>query len=209
MSALPVAAFLPDLGLERGVNGARILPRAERDDGPFVGLSEAQWQSKVEQAYAAGLEHGTAAGRAALEARVDELRREFQARLAAEREAWASAEGTQLAAQLSAGLDALEDGIAQEVARVLGPFLGAEVRRQAVSELRTTIATLLAGKTGVALSIAGPPDLLEALTRGLEGSGCVLTCTPSPTCEVRIAADQTVIETRLSDWAKKIEEAIR
>jgi hypothetical protein len=205
MSALPVAAYLPDLGLERGVNGARDRPRAERDGG----AGEARWQSKLEEAYATGLEHGTAAGRAALEARVDELRREFEARLAAEREAWASTHGTQLADQLSARLDALEESIAQAVARILEPLLGAELRRQAVSELRTTIETLVSGKTGIALSIAGPPDLLAALTRGLEGSGCVFTCTPGSTSEVRIVANQTVIETRLSDWAKKIEEAIR
>lgn len=209
MSALPVAAYLPELGLERGSQDGRARPPGVHDSKHSREPSAALWERKLEEAYAKGLDHGTAAGRAALESRVEELERELGARLAAEREAWASEQGMRLAEQIAAGLEALEESIAEAVARILEPFLAAELRQQALAELRTVIGTLVASKDGVALSICGPQDLLDALRRGLEGKACSVTYSPQSTCEVQVVAGQTVFETLLSAWAAKIEEAMR
>ena len=110
---------------------------------------------------------------------------------------------------MTAGLGALEAQIADAAARVLAPFLDAQLCRQAVAGLRAELEVLLAKDAGLSVSISGPEDLLEALRKDLAGKAGAVTYVAGNGCDVRISADQTLLETRLAAWKASIEEAVR
>ena len=212
MSAMPVAPFLSEFG------GAA----PARRDAPFAPFgSEAGAAGKsaragsmvdrVEAARASGFASGEAAATAALEATVAGLGEQHALELAAAREAWVRGEADNLAHQLAAGLRDLETRIADATARVLAPLLRAEVVRQAITDLNSELARLLANAADVSLSISGPEDLLQALrvqlADQLAGKTVSVDYRQSEEPDVRIVAGQTVLETRLGVWAAKIGEA--
>jgi len=202
MSAVPASAYLVDFGAdpELGANPAfALLPR----------IATSADAARLEQARADGFESGRAAGEVALDARLAEQRAAFERQLAAERKAWACQEGEVLAQRLSAGLKEIEAKIADATARVLAPFLTAELRRQAVADLRRDLEILLAKEAGIALSISGPKDLLDALRSQLADGLGAIAYLPNEACDVRVSAGQTVLQTRLEGWVGKIEGAVR
>jgi hypothetical protein len=195
MSAVPVASYLTEFGRD----GEAPLGRRNADDA----------SARIDAAHADGFESGKAAAMAALEARLEEQRASFARQLASERQAWVVEEAEKLAQRLSAGLGELEARIAETTARVLEPFLSAELRRQVVAALRADLEALLTQEPGISISVTGPEDLLQALREQLSGKACSATYLPSGEPDVRIAAGQTILETRLGAWAAKIGEAVR
>jgi hypothetical protein len=169
---------------------------------------EEQAAARVAEAHAAGLEKGKAAALATAEAKLEEQRAQFQRQLALERAAWAAREGETLARQLEAGLRALEAQIADAVARLLAPLVEARLRHQAVAELRAELDALLTRDPRLSLSIAGPEDLLEVLRGLLSDQRCSVSYVASDACDISVAADQTLLQTRLAGWKARIEEAV-
>ena len=102
-----------------------------------------------------------------------------------------------------------EGRVAETTARILKPFLAAELHRQAIAELQSSLDMLMATDSGVSLSISGPADVLEALRQQLSGKTATVTYTPSDDCDVRIVAGSAALETRLKDWMAKLDEAMR
>ena len=206
MSALPVAPYLIDFGRDGDIPLAATATvpcscKAEPDDdGSAVG---------IEAAHAIGLESGRAAAQAQFDRRLEEQKAAYEVQLAAARHAWASEEGARLAEQLTAGMRQIESMVADTVARILRPFLTAEVRRQAIAGLRAELEIVLQKDAGIAVSIAGPDDLLSALREQLAGRVEAVTYLPGPGIDVRIDASGTVLETRLGTWLETIEGAMR
>jgi hypothetical protein len=201
MSATPAAKYLTEFG-----------PGANRSALAFVGRSIGHADdeaARIAEAHASGVDSGRAAALATMEAKLEEQRAQFARQLEAERETWAAQEGRKLAAQLTAGLRALEAQIGDATARVLAPFLDAQLCRQAVAGLRTELEALLAKDAGLSVSIAGPEDLLKALREELSDKTGSVTYVAGNECDVRISADQTLLETRLATWKAGIEEAVR
>jgi hypothetical protein len=213
MSAMPVAPFLSEFGI----------PATARRDSPFVpfaveggaastGIPAETEADRIEAARASGFASGEASARAALAATVAGLGEEHARELADAREAWVSAEADKLAHQLAAGLNDLEVRLTDATARVLAPVLQAEVAGQAIADLSSELARLLANAADVSLSISGPEDLLEALRARLAdqlaGKTVSVDYRQSEEPDVRIVAGQTVLETRLGVWAAKIGEAL-
>jgi hypothetical protein len=93
------------------------------------------------------------------------------------------------------------------VARVLKPFVGAALRRQAMADLVQSLKVLLARDGAAAVSVCGPPDLLEVLQARLEGSIADVTYHPDEGCDLRVTVGNTLLETRLGAWIAKIGEA--
>jgi hypothetical protein len=59
------------------------------------------------------------------------------------------------------------------------------------------------------MEIVGPEDLLKALQAKLGPEATNVRFSAGAGCDVRVTADQTVLETRLGAWVAKIEEALR
>jgi hypothetical protein len=203
MSALPAAAYLTDFG---GAGGARNPALALVAGAGDKALSPA---ATAERAFAEGVESGKAAAAAALEARLQEQKALYEARLAEARGMWSAEEGRRLAEGLRAGLEAMEAALAQATARVLEPFLGEEVRRQAIAELGRQLHALVAKDASLGLRITGPADLLEAMRATLADSIAGVVYQPAEACELRVEAGPSVLETRLAPWLAAIREAIR
>jgi hypothetical protein len=200
MSATPAAPYLTEFG-----SGAR------RSALAIVGrrLSDAEdAAARIAEAHASGVESGKAAAMAASEAKLEEQRALFARQLGTEREAWAAQEGQKLGVQLTAGLLALEAQIADAVARVLAPILETRLCHQAIADLRADLEVLLTRDASLNVSIAGPEDLLQALRDQLSGTPCSVTYVANGACDVRITADQAILETRLAAWKTRIEEAV-
>jgi|RhiMethySRZTD1v2_1073278.scaffolds.fasta_scaffold10238_8 hypothetical protein len=202
MSAVPATAYLMEF---------------DRDGGPPLqsrnvrnGVADADdAAARIDAAHASGLESGKAAAMAALETRLEDERASFARQLASARQAWVAHEGEKLAQRLSMGLAGLEARVAETTARVLEPFLQAELRRQAIAELRAALEAVLSREPGIEVGVTGPEDLLQALRDGLSGRACAATYHPSDGPDVRIVAGQTILQTRLAAWVARIEEALR
>jgi hypothetical protein len=206
MSAVPASRFLMEF--QRHAPHAVASP----PDGS-VGAAQAQEagiadvEARIQAAFARGCESGKAAAGAAHAAELERERATLDARLAAEREAWFASEGTRIAGRMESALDALQQQIADTVARILKTFLADAIHRKATSELVQTLDVLLAAEPGISVQISGPKALLQAVKKGLGKRSAAVTLSPGETCDVRISAGQTVIETRLRAWLASLEEA--
>lgn len=143
-----------------------------------------------------------AANEAAAQTRIQD-QAEFDARLADARAAWAVEEGNVLAVQIREAIGDLEHRIGDTVAHVLTPFLDSEIRAKAVTDLCALVRTRLGGAPGAAVRISGPPDLLEAMRAGLgERPGLAFAQEEGP--EIRVVADDTLMETQLAAWSERL-----
>jgi hypothetical protein len=201
MSAVPAARYLTDFGAGGDA-------RTQHAGGVPV-KNDSTAAAKLDEAFARGVDDGRAAAEAEFEAKLGEQRTEFDAQLAAERLEWATSIGEELANRLLGAVKEFEGRVAETTARILKPFVAAEFHRQAIAELRASLDALLATDSGVSLGISGPADVLEILRQHLSGKTAAVIYTPSDDCDVRIAAGQATLETRLKDWMAKLDEATR
>jgi len=202
MSAVPAARYLADFGADGATAGEHGRSGEPARNG--TGLA-----AKLEETLARGIETGRAAAQAEFDVELEAQRSLFAQQLAAERQAWATGTGEKLATDLLAGLQELEARIAETVARILKPFVGAQLHRQAVAELQASLDVLVSANPGTGLHISGPEDILQVVREQLAGKTMAVTYAPSDDCDVRIVAGQAMLETRLKDWMAKLEEAVR
>jgi len=203
MIAVPAARYLADFGADGDA------PAPHAGSGALVKNDSVTAAARIDEAFARGIDDGRAAAESEFEIKLEEQRAEFAAQLAAERQEWVAATGEELANRLLAAVQEFESRVAETTARILKPFLAAELRRQAIEELQSSLDMLMATDSGVSLSISGPADVLEALRGQLSGKTATVTYTPSDDCDVRIVAGPAVLETRLKGWMAKLDEATR
>jgi hypothetical protein len=210
MSAVPVASYLTDFRNDRDIAaGPAFVPFGRSGSMERSPVEDNTLSAQIEAARASGFADGEAAGKALFEARLEQERDAWTRRLEAERQAWAHAEAEKLAQRLTAELKEVEGRIAQATARVLEPLLQRALREQAIADLQAELHTLLAKDAGIAVSVAGPPDVLEALRNQLDGTAPNIAYVPNGEPDVRITAGQTILETRLAAWAARIREAVK
>ena len=201
MSAVPAALYLTEFGIE-GTAGSI-------GSGDASGVRESAARDKLEEAFARGVESGRAAAQEETEAKLAGQQTLFAKRLELERKKWAIGTGDKLATTLAKGLRDLEARIADTTARVLRPFLEAELHRQSIAELRSSLGALVATEAGVSLHISGPADVLDVLRTQLKDKNPPAVFEVIDDSDVRIVAGQAVLETHLKDWMGKVEEAMR
>jgi hypothetical protein len=204
MSALPAAQFLADFGAD--ADAPRSQASGAKGGATAAGPSA---QAKLEESYSRGVLAGRAAAQGQYNAKLEDQRTAAAAKHAAERENWARETGGMLVERLQAAVRELEVQIADATARILKPFLGAELHRQAIAELQANLNVLLTSDPSVSIHISGPADVLEAFRAQLEEKTITATYIPSDTCDVKIVAGQASLETCLWTWMNKIEEAVR
>jgi len=189
---------------------SRYLPEFEvADQRSGWGRSDAAPQSRTaarDAAFQEGLAKGKAAAEAELAQKLAEQKAAHERELASARQAWAGQEADKLAAQLAAGLAGIEARLAETAAHLLEPFLAAQLRRRAVADLADALNVLLVRDPAVAVSVSGAPDLIDALRARLAGKLDHVTFQPGASSELRVAAGQTLIETRLAAWMAAVEE---
>lgn len=202
MSAVPAARYLRDFGVDGDIGS---VPAGVAEAGRNASAAAA---TKVDEAFARGVQMARAAAEAELEVKMEEQRNLFAEQLAAERETWATGTGEGLANSLLTGLQELETRIAETAARILKPFVAGEVHRQAIAELQASLDVLVSTDSAVSLHISGPADILQVLEEQLAGKTLAVTYAPNDDCDVRIVAGQAMLETRLKAWMAQLEGAV-
>ncbi|MCQ8780927.1 hypothetical protein [Mangrovibrevibacter kandeliae] len=133
----------------------------------------------------------------------------IEAAVAAARQTWVSDETAHLAEVFSQGLSQLEDSVKAAVSTVLRPVATGARRRQTVSELVDAVGTMTLDGKAFRIVARGPQDFLADFAEKLGDRKELVTFeTEDGGDEIRIAADKTVIETRLSAWRRALEEAL-
>jgi F0F1-type ATP synthase membrane subunit b/b' len=203
MMAAPLAQYLADFGSSLKPGEA---PQG-RGRAPAIQPLRAIIESpveKIEEALARGREQGAAAARAEYEAKLAEERARAAAALAEARRAWVAEEGETLAAKLSVSMRELTTMLADSLARILRPFLVDALRQQVVDGLLEKLGVLLAHDRDIVLRISGPQDLLDSLREKLGSFPASIDYIPTDDADVRVVANQTVIETQLQAWFQRI-----
>lgn len=153
---------------------------------------------------------GHAAGVAEGDAKVAEERVRSAIRLGEERAKWSDQQAAAIVSGFEAACREIETNIASSVARILLPFLAEAVRDKAIGSLVEQIAALTGNSPVPVFKVTGPGELLDLVRAQLEASRRTgIEYEPAETFEVRVVADQTVIETQISAWSERLNEARR
>ena len=153
---------------------------------------------------------GHAAGIAESEAKLAEERVRGAIRLGEERAKWSDQQSVAIVNGFTAACREIETNIATSVARILQPFLEDAVREKAVAALVEQIAALTCNPPVPLFRISGPADLLELVKGQLDAQQRRgIEYQVADALEIRVVADQTVIETQMSTWIERLREARR
>ncbi|RXG96704.1 hypothetical protein [Bradyrhizobium zhanjiangense] len=153
---------------------------------------------------------GHAAGVAEGEARLAEERVRSAIRLGEERAKWSDQQAATIVNGFETACREIETNIASSVARILLPFLTEAVRDKAIESLVEQIAALTGNSPVPAFKVTGPSELLDLVKAQLEKARRTgIAYEAADTFEVRVVADQTVIETQISAWSERLKEARR
>jgi hypothetical protein len=205
MIAYPVGRFLVQFGLEEPV------APLESFDGVLQPLSSRieEPPEDPEALLEAAREEGRAEGRAAAQAFFETIlanqKRDYEKRVADERNAWTVEEGAKLSLCLIEAVTQLEERLAECVDAVLRPFLIESLRRQMIEELIADIGVLLASDDHPAIEISGAADLLAALQAKLSSTQAAIDYKPNDSIDVRIVAHHTIIESQLRAWIERFD----
>ncbi|CAN1724009.1 Flagellar assembly protein FliH/Type III secretion system HrpE domain-containing protein [Hyphomicrobium sp. 1Nfss2.1] len=194
MSVAPVAHFLVDFG-------AAPLVAAAREESPLAAATpEADWEERLADAYARGIEEGKRLAEAEAIAHLEAQKAAWEKSTAEAREAWCADTGSGISAQIAAAFGELEDQIATAAERVLMPLVSQSARTQAVQQLRNIIVDLAATNPGIGLQISGPEDLLSIVRDSLPASIADPVYTVTDKTDIQIKAGASLLETRIASW---------
>ncbi|MBR0928358.1 hypothetical protein JQ561_17220 [Bradyrhizobium diazoefficiens] len=173
---------------------------------PPAPKAEAPPTNLLDDAYRRGLAAGVAEG----DAKLAEERVRSAIRLGEERAKWSDQQAVAIVGGFEAACREIETNIASSVARILLPFLADAVRDKAIGSLVEQIAALTGNSSAPAFKVTGPSELLDLVKTQLETSRRIgIEYETAEALEVRVVADQTVIETQISAWSERLKEARR
>src|SRR4051794_14098276 len=153
---------------------------------------------------------GYRAGISELDAKLGEERVLGAVRLGEERGKWSDEHAVAIVNGFTAACRDLETNIAGSVARILELFVSEAVRIKAVEALVQQMSALTCNSSVPVFRISGPGDLLE-LVKAKLGTALRMDIEYeiSDAVEVRVVADQAVIETHISMWIERLKGARR
>jgi hypothetical protein len=125
------------------------------------------------------------------------------------RKAWTSEQGDRLADLMVLQMAILEETIKVSLSSVLRPLALDARRRQTLEDLVGAVKTIALDGAAYKIAATGPQDLLVDLKSKLGDHAKLLSFEADETQpDIRIDADNTVIESRLSSWQLALEEAL-
>jgi hypothetical protein len=180
-------------------------PQAQPQPRPAAPKAETPPVNTLDDAY----QRGHAAGLAEGEEKLAEERVRAAIRLGQERAKWSDQQAT-IVDGFGAACRELENNIASAVAHILQPFLADAIRGKAVAALVAQISALTGHSPVPVFRVSGPSDLLGLVRAQLDAAGRTgIEYQPADTIEIRVVADQTVIETQISAWNERLKDACR
>lgn len=181
-------------------------PQPQPQSPPSAPKAETPPVNLLDDAY----RRGYAAGLAEADAKLAEERVRSAIRLGEERAKWSDQQAAAIVNGFSAACREIETNIASSVARILLPFLSEAVRDKAIGSLVEQIAALTSNSPAPVFRITGPSDLLDLVKAQLDAASRTgIEYQAADAVEVRVLADQTVIETQISTWTERLKDARR
>lgn len=202
--AIPVADFLMDFRLDA--------PDTAKTNGPASVTVDIEDEpddtaQRIQDAVRRAREEERHAARQTLEAALASEKASAEERLRQERNVWTREQAEVLSESLARGLRDLEERISDRMARLLVPFLGEALRTGALRELSEILEALISRGAGRPITIVGPEDLLLELKSAIDSRNENVEFLFGPGPDVRIAVDETIVETRLNAWVNRLSDA--
>lgn len=144
-----------------------------------------------------------------VEALRTELAQGHERELVSVRQVWTEEQGDRLADLMVLQMAILEETIKVSMSSVLRPLALDARRRQTLEELVGAVKTIALDGAAYKIAASGPNDLLVDLKSKLGEHAKLISFEADETQpDIRIDADNTVIESRLSAWQLALEEAL-
>lgn len=94
------------------------------------------------------------------------------------------------------------------VARLLAPVLTEDLQRKAVASLGAVIDAAIRDSGAVRIRVRGPLSLFEMLEARLGEHSGRIEFTETQELDLQVAVDESLYETRLSDWSQSLARAV-
>lgn len=208
MALIPAAKFIPEFNADPKPPTAAATQAGIKYEQPQFEKRPSLATVTEDDAYELGRMAGKAEAFKEIENKLEEQRAYHNQQLTLERFTWAKRESDKFADSISEGLKEIESKISGIVARLLRPFLIESIHGQAIAELTSALEALLGTSEGITLEVSGPEDLLQLVHEKLDSKNVTVEFKPSAGVDVRVVAGQTVLETCLGTWIKKVEERL-
>lgn len=102
----------------------------------------------------------------------------------------------------------LYDLMGDAVARIVSGLLSDELQKRSLAALERTIRDTLADAEAVRISVRGPLSLYEPLKAALGPRAANLDFVEAPSLDLTMTVNDTVVETRMSEWSAALSEVL-
>ena len=164
--------------------------------------------SVVHSAYQAGIEKGQRESEELIAQVREEAREAARQEIEAERQRLLAETLQPMANELSQAYAQLSEVIERGAAEALAPLVNDELKRQALSNLKSCMEELMEGKAGCLVSISAPEDLVEELAQHLAPLADVANISPSVGNDVEVKIDHTILNVQLSQLQHAMQEMV-
>jgi hypothetical protein len=205
MATAALFDLLTDFGASRPRTGGpapvEYPPTREQTPSVDVDALVARAVADAETALEATL---TQAHQTALEAEREKNAAETKAFL----ESFGDDAGKMIAERIDAAEARVSEVIGASVARILGRILGDDLSQRSLDALAVSIRASIGDREAVRISVRGPQSLFETLTVALGPHADHLDFVEASGFDLTVAIDDTVIETRMGEWAETLNEIL-
>lgn len=144
----------------------------------------------------------------AFEHRLEQERETHRKALADMQEQAGQASGTHLSEALEALEQRLVGATSAAAAQAIAPFVAADLQRKAVEELAAIVKAALRADGAVGIEVKGPQPLLEAFSAAMGEHAGRISASEAESHDLEVTINESIYETRLSDWAATLAEAL-
>jgi hypothetical protein len=120
--------------------------------------------------------------------------------------------GEDVGKKIGERIDAMETRISAlvgtTVTRVVGGFLSKDLQRRSLEALAVSIRESIGDAEAVRINVRGPLSMFEALKAALGPRAANLDFVEAPGFDLTIAIDDTMFETRMSEWSAALSEIL-
>jgi hypothetical protein len=172
--------------------------------------------ARIREAHARGYEEGRSSARAEAEAEIAQLTAAFELRIEEIKTLFSKDVAQSLSHDLQRRLDEIHTTLEEQVVAALVPTLRHALAERSIRETAAALRELARDGEAIVIELTGPDDLVEQvwqhfrdLDQGRSSGEPVVRFNQAETTEIRASVNGTLIESRLEDWVKQIEEAVR
>lgn len=94
-------------------------------------------------------------------------------------------------------------------ARILGASLADDIRMRAIAQLTQTVRDALSDSEAVRIRVRGAPSLCEALEKTLGAHAAQIDFAVADGFDLTVSIDDSIYETRLSEWSSAMSEVFQ